>query len=61
MQKVVRVVNIRVCYNVPDVLHQSSTDGGESSVEFEFDPDTAVITLRKPGVNAGVNWTLHLR
>uniref|UniRef100_A0A674C868 Neutral alpha-glucosidase AB n=1 Tax=Salmo trutta TaxID=8032 RepID=A0A674C868_SALTR len=32
-----------------------------SSVGFEFDPDTAVLTLRKPGVNAGVNWTLHLR
>uniref|UniRef100_A0A674C763 Glucosidase II alpha subunit a n=1 Tax=Salmo trutta TaxID=8032 RepID=A0A674C763_SALTR len=61
LPKVVRVVNIRVCYNVPDVLHPSSTDGGESSVGFEFDPDTAVLTLRKPGVNAGVNWTLHLR
>uniref|UniRef100_A0A674C6J1 Neutral alpha-glucosidase AB n=1 Tax=Salmo trutta TaxID=8032 RepID=A0A674C6J1_SALTR len=36
-------------------------NGGESSVGFEFDPDTAVLTLRKPGVNAGVNWTLHLR
>ncbi|XP_064827843.1 neutral alpha-glucosidase AB-like isoform X1 [Oncorhynchus masou masou] len=45
----------------PDAVTLTATDGGESSVEFEFDPDTAVLTLRKPGVNAGVNWTLHLR
>ncbi|XP_041707131.1 neutral alpha-glucosidase AB isoform X3 [Coregonus clupeaformis] len=45
----------------PDAVTLTTTDGGESSVEFEFDPDTAVLTLRKPGVNAGVNWTLHLR
>uniref|UniRef100_A0A674C7C5 Neutral alpha-glucosidase AB n=1 Tax=Salmo trutta TaxID=8032 RepID=A0A674C7C5_SALTR len=45
----------------PDAVTLTTTDGGESSVGFEFDPDTAVLTLRKPGVNAGVNWTLHLR
>uniref|UniRef100_A0A4W5MYU6 Glucosidase II alpha subunit a n=1 Tax=Hucho hucho TaxID=62062 RepID=A0A4W5MYU6_9TELE len=45
----------------PDAVTLTTTDGGESSVEFAFDPDTAVLTLRKPGMNAGVNWTLHLR
>ncbi|KAL0994088.1 hypothetical protein UPYG_G00117620 [Umbra pygmaea] len=37
-----------------------TSDGRETSVEFEFDPDTAVLTLRKPDVKAAVNWTLQL-
>ncbi|CAB1316098.1 unnamed protein product [Coregonus sp. 'balchen'] len=45
----------------PDAVTLTMTDGGESSVEFEFDPDTAVLTLRKPGLNTGVNWTLQVQ
>ncbi|KAJ7996613.1 hypothetical protein DPEC_G00238870 [Dallia pectoralis] len=38
-----------------------TTGGAVSSVEFEFDPVTAVVTLRKPDVNAGVDWTIQLQ
>uniref|UniRef100_UPI00398F29BD neutral alpha-glucosidase AB-like n=1 Tax=Pristiophorus japonicus TaxID=55135 RepID=UPI00398F29BD len=35
--------------------------GAESSLEFEHNPDTAVLTVRKPAVNVGADWTLHVR
>uniref|UniRef100_A0A3P8YJ94 Neutral alpha-glucosidase AB n=1 Tax=Esox lucius TaxID=8010 RepID=A0A3P8YJ94_ESOLU len=45
----------------PKAVTLTSSGGGESSVEFEFDPVTLVLTLRKPDVNAGVDWTLQLQ
>uniref|UniRef100_A0A4W5L575 Neutral alpha-glucosidase AB n=1 Tax=Hucho hucho TaxID=62062 RepID=A0A4W5L575_9TELE len=33
----------------------------ESLLEFEFDASMSVLTLRKPGVNAGVDWTVVLQ
>lgn len=37
------------------------TGGEESQVEFEFDASMSVLTLRKPGMNAGVDWTVTLQ
>uniref|UniRef100_A0A8C7J6J6 Neutral alpha-glucosidase AB n=1 Tax=Oncorhynchus kisutch TaxID=8019 RepID=A0A8C7J6J6_ONCKI len=33
----------------------------ESQLEFEFDASMSVLTLRKPGVNAGLDWTVVLQ
>uniref|UniRef100_A0A6Q2Z293 Glycoside hydrolase family 31 N-terminal domain-containing protein n=1 Tax=Esox lucius TaxID=8010 RepID=A0A6Q2Z293_ESOLU len=38
-----------------------SVDGKESQLEFDFDASMSVLTLRKPGVNAGVDWTVVLQ
>uniref|UniRef100_A0AAR2L9R9 Neutral alpha-glucosidase AB n=1 Tax=Pygocentrus nattereri TaxID=42514 RepID=A0AAR2L9R9_PYGNA len=35
--------------------------GTKSAVEFEFDSAASVLTLRKPGVNAGADWTVLLQ
>uniref|UniRef100_A0A8C7TDR5 Glucosidase II alpha subunit b n=1 Tax=Oncorhynchus mykiss TaxID=8022 RepID=A0A8C7TDR5_ONCMY len=35
--------------------------GKESQLEFEFDASMSVLTLRKPGVNAGLDWTVVLQ
>uniref|UniRef100_A0A671RCY5 Neutral alpha-glucosidase AB-like n=1 Tax=Sinocyclocheilus anshuiensis TaxID=1608454 RepID=A0A671RCY5_9TELE len=39
----------------------SFSDGTESALEFEFGSTLAVLTLRKPGVNAAADWTVVLR
>uniref|UniRef100_A0A672MZS7 Neutral alpha-glucosidase AB n=1 Tax=Sinocyclocheilus grahami TaxID=75366 RepID=A0A672MZS7_SINGR len=36
-------------------------DGKETPVDFEFDSSMSVLTLRKPGMNAGDDWTLLLQ
>lgn len=36
-------------------------DGAESAVEFDFDSAVSVLTLHKPGVNAGTDWTVTLQ
>uniref|UniRef100_A0A665XFR7 Glucosidase, alpha; neutral AB n=1 Tax=Echeneis naucrates TaxID=173247 RepID=A0A665XFR7_ECHNA len=36
-------------------------DGQESQVEFEFDASMSVLTLRKPGMNSGADWTVTLQ
>ncbi|TKS72276.1 Neutral alpha-glucosidase AB [Collichthys lucidus] len=33
----------------------------ESQLEFEFDASMSVLTIRKPGMNAGVDWTVKLQ
>lgn len=38
-----------------------SQPGKETSVEFEFDTSMSVLTLRKPGMNAGADWTILLQ
>uniref|UniRef100_A0A8B9KJ20 Neutral alpha-glucosidase AB n=1 Tax=Astyanax mexicanus TaxID=7994 RepID=A0A8B9KJ20_ASTMX len=35
-------------------------DGKETSVDFEFDASMSVLTLRKPGMNAGADWAVVL-
>lgn len=47
--------------NKPSSVTLITTDGNESSVEFEFEEDPAVLTLRKPRVNVGDNWSVELR
>lgn len=36
-------------------------DGQESQLEFDFDASMSVLTLRKPGMNAGADWTVTLQ
>ncbi|XP_062380384.1 neutral alpha-glucosidase AB isoform X2 [Sardina pilchardus] len=36
------------------------TDGKETPLEYEFDASMSVLTLRKPGVSAGADWTVEL-
>lgn len=38
-----------------------SAGGQESQLDFEFDASVSVLTLRKPGVNAGEDWTIMLK
>ncbi|KAL0973871.1 hypothetical protein UPYG_G00212250 [Umbra pygmaea] len=37
------------------------SDGMESLLDFEFNASMSVLTLRKPGVNAGMDWTIVLQ
>lgn len=34
------------------------TDGQEKQLEFDFDASMSVLTVRKPGMNAGADWTV---
>ncbi|XP_065140489.2 neutral alpha-glucosidase AB isoform X2 [Paramisgurnus dabryanus] len=45
----------------PSSVTLTNADGTKSALEFEFDSATAVLTLRKPGVNAAADWSVHLR
>ncbi|KAF4113716.1 neutral alpha-glucosidase AB [Onychostoma macrolepis] len=45
----------------PSSATLKNADGTESALEFEFDSTLAVLTLRKPGVNAAADWTVVLR
>ncbi|XP_073695505.1 neutral alpha-glucosidase AB isoform X1 [Garra rufa] len=45
----------------PSSVTLKNADGTESALEFEFDPTLAVLTLRKPEVNAAADWTVVLR
>uniref|UniRef100_A0A672PMW8 Neutral alpha-glucosidase AB-like n=1 Tax=Sinocyclocheilus grahami TaxID=75366 RepID=A0A672PMW8_SINGR len=45
----------------PSSVTLKNADGTESALEFEFDSTLAVLTLRKPGVNAAADWTVVLR
>uniref|UniRef100_A0A8D3DCI1 Glucosidase II alpha subunit b n=1 Tax=Scophthalmus maximus TaxID=52904 RepID=A0A8D3DCI1_SCOMX len=36
-------------------------DGQESHIDFEFDASMSVLTLRKPGMNSGADWTVMLQ
>uniref|UniRef100_A0A4W5L5G4 Glucosidase II alpha subunit n=1 Tax=Hucho hucho TaxID=62062 RepID=A0A4W5L5G4_9TELE len=44
----------------PSKATLKTPDGKESLLEFEFDASMSVLTLRKPGVNAGVDWTVGI-
>uniref|UniRef100_A0A7N6AEV6 Neutral alpha-glucosidase AB n=2 Tax=Anabas testudineus TaxID=64144 RepID=A0A7N6AEV6_ANATE len=45
----------------PSKVTVKTTDGQENPVEFDFDASMSVLTLRKPGVNAGADWTVTLQ
>ncbi|XP_062844352.1 neutral alpha-glucosidase AB-like [Trichomycterus rosablanca] len=45
----------------PSSVFLKTTDGVRVAVEFDFDSDTSVLTLRKPGMNAGAEWTVFLQ
>uniref|UniRef100_A0A8C7P5D2 Neutral alpha-glucosidase AB n=1 Tax=Oncorhynchus mykiss TaxID=8022 RepID=A0A8C7P5D2_ONCMY len=45
----------------PSKATLKTPDGKENLLEFEFDASMSVLTLRKPGVNAGVDWTVVLQ
>ncbi|XP_061756152.1 neutral alpha-glucosidase AB isoform X1 [Nerophis ophidion] len=38
-----------------------TADGKSSQLEFDFDTATSVLTLRKPGMNAGTDWSVMLQ
>ncbi|XP_061786436.1 neutral alpha-glucosidase AB isoform X1 [Nerophis lumbriciformis] len=38
-----------------------TADGKTSQLEFDFDAATSVLTLRKPGMNAGTDWSVMLQ
>lgn len=42
-------------------LVRLSAGGKESKLDFEFDASVSVLTIRKPGVNAGEDWTITLK
>lgn len=35
--------------------------GQESQLEFEFDASMSVLTIRKPGMNVGEDWSVALK
>ncbi|XP_076015650.1 neutral alpha-glucosidase AB isoform X3 [Genypterus blacodes] len=45
----------------PSKVTLRGPDGEENQLEFEFDASMSVLTLRKPGMNAGANWTITLQ
>ncbi|KAM6953642.1 neutral alpha-glucosidase AB [Aplochiton taeniatus] len=45
----------------PSKVTLKTTDGQETPLEFDFDASMSVLTLRKPAVNAGVDWTVMLQ
>lgn len=42
-------------------LFSCPAGGLESQLDFEFDPSVSVLTIRKPGMNAGDDWTVTLK
>uniref|UniRef100_A0A4W6F6N1 Glucosidase II alpha subunit n=1 Tax=Lates calcarifer TaxID=8187 RepID=A0A4W6F6N1_LATCA len=45
----------------PSKVTLKAADGQESQIEFEFDASMSVLTLRKPGMNSGADWTVTLQ
>lgn len=45
----------------PNKVTLKAAEGQESQVEFEFDASMSVLTLRKPGMNAGLDWAVNLQ
>ncbi|KAM4622087.1 neutral alpha-glucosidase AB isoform 3-T3 [Polymixia lowei] len=45
----------------PSKVTLKTADGQESQLEFEFDASMSVLTLRKPGMNVGADWTVVLQ
>ncbi|XP_056295020.1 neutral alpha-glucosidase AB isoform X1 [Pseudoliparis swirei] len=45
----------------PGKVTLKTADGQESQLEFDFDASMSVLTLRKPGMNAGLDWNVMLQ
>ncbi|XP_047208904.1 neutral alpha-glucosidase AB isoform X4 [Girardinichthys multiradiatus] len=45
----------------PSMITLKSADGKENQLEFDFDASMSVLTIRKPGMNAGADWTVTLQ
>ncbi|KAL4660010.1 neutral alpha-glucosidase AB-like isoform X1 [Arapaima gigas] len=45
----------------PSSVTLKTSDGNVSSLEFDFDKATSVLTIHKPGVNVGADWILLLQ
>ncbi|MEQ2180959.1 hypothetical protein GOODEAATRI_006597, partial [Goodea atripinnis] len=45
----------------PSMITLKSADGEENQLEFDFDASMSVLTIRKPGMNAGADWTVTLQ
>lgn len=45
----------------PSKVTLKTADGQESQLEFDFDASMSVLTLRKPGMNAGLVWKVVLQ
>uniref|UniRef100_A0AAQ5ZFN6 Glycoside hydrolase family 31 N-terminal domain-containing protein n=1 Tax=Amphiprion ocellaris TaxID=80972 RepID=A0AAQ5ZFN6_AMPOC len=45
----------------PSKVTLQTADGQDSQLEFDFDASMSVLTLRKPGMNAGADWTVMLQ
>ncbi|XP_018592971.2 neutral alpha-glucosidase AB [Scleropages formosus] len=45
----------------PNKVTLRMADGAESSLDFEFDTAMSVLTLRKPGMNVGADWSILLQ
>ncbi|KAF6726581.1 Neutral alpha-glucosidase AB [Oryzias melastigma] len=45
----------------PAKVTLKTADGNESQLEFDFDASMSVVTVRKPGMNAGADWTVTLQ
>lgn len=52
---------VKILHNIWNDCFFLFPDGTESTLEFEFDSTHAVLTLRKPAVNAAADWTVLLR
>uniref|UniRef100_A0A674MGN5 Glucosidase II alpha subunit n=1 Tax=Takifugu rubripes TaxID=31033 RepID=A0A674MGN5_TAKRU len=45
----------------PSKVTLKAAGGQESKLDFEFDASVSLLTIRKPGVNAGEDWTITLK
>lgn len=45
----------------PSMITLKTADGQENQLEFSFDASMSVLTIRKPGMNAGSDWTVTLQ
>ncbi|KAM4733138.1 neutral alpha-glucosidase AB isoform 4-T4 [Anableps anableps] len=45
----------------PSMITLKTADGEENQLEFDFDASVFVLTIRKPGMNAGADWTVTLQ
>nr|XP_033809671.1 neutral alpha-glucosidase AB isoform X2 [Geotrypetes seraphini] len=45
----------------PTSVSLKKADGAESALDFEYSVETSVLTIRKPVVNVGIDWSISLR
>ncbi|XP_071275704.1 neutral alpha-glucosidase AB isoform X2 [Agelaius tricolor] len=45
----------------PDSALLTTHDGSQTPLQFQYDPERSVLTLRRPGVPMGADWSISLR